>query len=109
MLGKITRDDPDRFEAMDALFQEFICEGGSYHQARIPAFTEGNQAHNALLSNKRRRMRAEIASLEEQREGLRRKLDRGESFLNKFLNSTDPSDLKASQSDVEMRLKHQLR
>jgi len=52
-------------------------------------------------------MRTEIASLEEQREGLRKKLERGESFLNKFLNSADPSDLKASLNDIEMRLKHQ--
>ena len=49
----------------------------------------------------------EIASLEEQRESTRKRLDRGESFLNKFLNSADPSNLKASLSDVEMRLKHQ--
>jgi len=52
-------------------------------------------------------MRAEIASLEEQREALRKKLERGESFFNKFLTSADPSDLKASQNDIEMRLKHQ--
>jgi uncharacterized membrane-anchored protein YjiN (DUF445 family) len=52
-------------------------------------------------------MRAEIGSLEEQRENIRKKLDRGESFFNKFLNSADPSNLKASLSDIEMRLKHQ--
>jgi class 3 adenylate cyclase len=52
-------------------------------------------------------MRDEIANLSEQREGLRRRLDRGDSFLNKFLSSADPSDLKASLSDVEARLKHQ--
>src|ERR1700690_2296174 len=52
-------------------------------------------------------MRAEVANLEEQREAIRKKLERGESFFNKFLTSADPSDLKASQSDIEMRLKHQ--
>ena len=31
-------------------------------------------------------MRNEIANLEEQRESLRKRLDRGESFLNKFLS-----------------------
>jgi len=45
--------------------------------------------------------------LAEQREALRKRLERGDSFLNKFLNSADPSDLKASLSDVEARLKHQ--
>jgi class 3 adenylate cyclase len=52
-------------------------------------------------------MRDEIANLEEQRENTRKRLERGESFLNKFLNSGDPSDLKASLNDIEARLKHQ--
>jgi uncharacterized membrane-anchored protein YjiN (DUF445 family) len=104
LLGNYARD-PDRFEAMDVLFQEFICEAG-LTIGQDPAFTESNQAHNALLEQAAA-MRAEIASLEEQREGLRKKLERGESFFNKFLNSADPSDLKASLSDIEMRLKHQ--
>ena len=104
LLGNYARD-PDRFEAMDALFQEFICEAG-LTIGQDPAFTEANQAHNALLEQAAA-MRAEIASLEEQRENIRKKLDRGESFFNKFLNSADPSDLKASLSDIEMRLKHQ--
>ena len=36
-----------------------------------------------------------------------RKLDRGDSFLNKFLASSDPANIKASLNDVELRLKHQ--
>ena len=104
LLGNYARD-PDRFEAMDALFQEFLCEAG-LTVGQDPAFTEANQAHNALLEQAAA-MRSEIASLEEQRESTRKRLERGESFLNKFLNSTDPSNLKASLSDVEMRLKHQ--
>jgi len=51
-------------------------------------------------------MRNEIANLEEQREGLRKRLDRG-AFLNKFSVLSSDSDLKASLSDVETRLKHQ--
>ncbi len=104
LLGNYARD-PDRFEAMDTLFQEFICEAG-LTIGQDPAFTEANQAHNALLEQATA-MRAEIASLEEQRENVRKKMDRGESFFNKFLTSADPSDLKASLSDIEMRLKHQ--
>src|SRR5271163_587275 len=104
LLGNYARD-PDRFEAMDALFQEFLCEAG-LTIGQDPAFTEANQAHNALLEQAAA-MRTEIANLEEQAEGVRKKLDRGESFFNKFLNSADPSDLKASLSEIEMRLKHQ--
>src|SRR5271165_57328 len=104
LLGNYSRD-PDRFEAMDALFQEFICEAG-LTIGQDPAFTEANQAHNELLEQATG-MRSEIASLEEQRENIRKKLERGESFFNKFLTSADPSDLKASLSDIEMRLKHQ--
>src|SRR5260370_75434 len=104
LLGNYARD-PDRFEAMDALLQEFLCEA-RLTIGQDPAFTEANQAHNDLLEQAAA-MRSEIASLEEQREGIHKKLERGESFFNKFLNSTDPSDLKASLNDIEMRLKHQ--
>ena len=104
LLGNYSRD-PDRFEAMDALFQEFLCEAG-LTIGQDPAFNEANQAHNAVLEQVAA-MRAEIASLEEQRESIRRRLERGDSFLNKFVKSKDPSDLKASLSDIEMRLKHQ--
>jgi hypothetical protein len=104
LLGNYARD-PDRFEAMDQLFQEFLLEAG-LTIGQDPAFTEANQAHNAILEQAAG-MRAEIASLEEQREAVRKKMERGEGFLNKFLSSTDKSDLKASLNDIEMRLKHQ--
>ncbi|HVH72352.1 MAG TPA: hypothetical protein VNB49_14745, partial [Candidatus Dormibacteraeota bacterium] len=52
-------------------------------------------------------IRNEIGNLEEQREALRKRLDRGESFFNRFVSSGNPSDLKASLHDVETRLKHQ--
>jgi class 3 adenylate cyclase len=51
-------------------------------------------------------MRDEVANLEEQRENLRKRLDRG-AFLNKILSSSSDSDMKASLHDVELRLKHQ--
>ncbi|MGA2098316.1 MAG: hypothetical protein ABSH39_18605 [Candidatus Acidiferrum sp.] len=104
LLGNYARD-PDRFEAMDALFQEFLCEAG-LTIGQDPAFTEANQAHDALFEQAAA-MRAEIANLEQQAEAIRKKLERGESFFNKFLNSADPSDLKASLSDIAMRQKHQ--
>ncbi len=104
LLGNYARD-PDRFEAMDELFQELLRESG-LATSQDPAYTEAFQAHTALLDGAQA-MRNEIANLEEQRDSLRKRIDRGDSFLNKFLNSTDPSDLKASLSDIELRLKHQ--
>jgi hypothetical protein len=104
LLGNYARD-PDRFEAMDTLFQEFIREAG-VTLSHDPAHTEAIQSHTALLETVQL-IRTDIASLEEQREATRKRLDRGDSFLTKFLNSGDPADLKASLSDVEQRLKHQ--
>jgi hypothetical protein len=104
LLGNYARD-PDRFEAMDTLFQEFIREAG-VTLSHDPAHTEAIQSHTTLLETVQT-IRADIATLEEQREATRKRLDRGDSFLTKFLSSGDPADLKASLSDVEQRLKHQ--
>jgi hypothetical protein len=104
LLGNYVRD-PDRFEAMDTLFQEFIREAG-VTLGHDPAHAEAIQSHTTLLETVQT-IRTDIATLEEQREATRKRLDRGDSFLTKFLNSGDPADLKASLSDVEQRLKHQ--
>jgi hypothetical protein len=104
LLGNYARD-PDRFEAMDTLFQEFIREAG-VTLSHDPAHTEAIQSHTGLLETVQT-IRADIAALEEQREATRKRLDRGDSFLTKFLSSGDPADLKASLNDIEQRLKHQ--
>src|SRR5947199_136607 len=104
LLGNYVRD-PDRFEAMDALFQEFLREAG-ITVADDPAHKEAVETHTAL----RERVQAtrnEITNLEEQREATRKPLDRGEGFFNRLLSSDDPADLKASLHDIEGRLKHQ--
>src|ERR1700719_3430284 len=103
LLGNYVRD-PDRFEVMDALFHEFLREAGLTISAD-PAYTEASQAHASLLEQAQT-MRDEVANLEEQRENLRKRLDRG-AFLNKILSSSSDSDMKASLNDVELRLKHQ--
>jgi hypothetical protein len=103
LLGNYVRD-PDRFEVMDTLFNEFLREAG-LSITEDPNYAEANQSHGVLL-DQAQGMRAEIANLEEQRENLRKRLDRG-AFLNKFLSSSGNSDLKASLSDVEQRLRHQ--
>jgi class 3 adenylate cyclase len=104
LLGNYVRD-PDRFEAMDELFQELVRDSG-LAITHDSAYTEANQGYAALLDQSQA-TRNEIANLEAQREATRKRLERGESFLNKFLTSPDPSDLKASLNDIEMRLKHQ--
>jgi hypothetical protein len=104
LLGNYVRD-PDRFEAMDTLFQEFLREAG-LNVTHDPAHNEAIQAHTTLLETVQS-IRNEIANLEEQRENTRKRLDRGDSFFNKFLSSGDPADLKASLNDIELRLKHQ--
>jgi hypothetical protein len=104
LLGNYVRD-PDRFEAMDTLFQEFIREAG-VTLSHDPAHTEAIQAHTALLETVQL-IRTDIVNLEEQRESTRKRLDRGDGFFTKFLNSGDPADLKASLNDMEQRLKHQ--
>src|SRR5437660_1726654 len=104
LLGNYVRD-PDRFEGMDALFQEFLREAG-ITVADDPAHKEAVELHTALLESVQA-IRDEITNLEEQREATQKRLDRGESFFNKFLSSDDPADLKASLHDIEGRLKHQ--
>ncbi len=105
LLGNYARD-PDRFEAMDMLFQEFLREAG-VRLSHAPAHTEAVQSHTALLESVQA-VRADIAALEEQRENTRKRLDRGDGFFTKFLTSGGaPADLKASLNDLENRLKHQ--
>jgi hypothetical protein len=104
LLGNYVRD-PDRFETMDALFQDFLQQAG-VAVPHDPDFQEAERGYQSML-NDAQRMRDEIANLEEQRESLRKKLDRGDSFLNKFLGPADPANIKASLNDIELRLKHQ--
>ena len=104
LLGNYAKD-PDRFEAVAALFQEFFREAG-ITVADDPAHKEAIETHTALLESVQS-IRNDIANLEGQRDATRKRLDRRESFLNKFLSSDDPADLKASLHDIEGRLKHQ--
>src|SRR5579871_2507885 len=92
LLGNYVRD-PDRFEVMDALFQDFMRQAG-LSVSQDPAFSEACSVHESLL-REAEGIRAEIANLEEQREAARKKLERGDGFLTKFLGSSDPGNLKA--------------
>lgn len=102
LLGNYARD-PDRFEAMDALFQEFLTEVG----VEVPqeeGTSEAAKSYKALFAEADH-LKQEIVTLEEEREQHRRKLERGEGLFNKFLSSTDPAEVRAALSDAENRLK----
>src|SRR5579862_1021462 len=104
LLGNYVRD-PDRFEAMDALFREFLQQAG-VTIAQDPEFAEAQKEHQGMLEQVQG-MRDEIARLEEQRDLHFKKLERGDGFFGKFLGSGDPANIKASLNDIELRLKHQ--
>jgi hypothetical protein len=101
LLGNYARD-PDRFEAIDELFQEFLKETG--------AVTEQEPAEPAVAGSQRalsleaEKLRAEIAALEDQREALRKKSEKGDGFLNKLLSSPNPVGVRNSLSDIEKQL-----
>jgi class 3 adenylate cyclase len=104
LLGNYSRD-PDRFEAMDTLFQDLLCESG-FGERNDPEASEATQANTAIVQAAES-CRADITNLEEQQETIRKRLERGGNFLNKFLGAEDPANLKAALADVEMRLQHQ--
>jgi len=89
---------------MDALFQNFCAKLAS-PSARSPAHRSDSGPYRLLEAVQT--IRNDIALLEEQREETGKRLERGESFFRKFMNSGAPADLKASLNDLELRLKHQ--
>jgi hypothetical protein len=102
LLGNYARD-PDRFEAVDALFQEFLKEVGI--EPPDENATSGAGQSFRELSREAEKTRAELTSFEEQRETLRKKLERGDGLFNKFLNSSSPAELRTTLKDVEKRIK----
>ncbi|MEQ1474772.1 MAG: hypothetical protein ABLQ96_13165, partial [Candidatus Acidiferrum sp.] len=104
LLGNYARDS-DRFESMDILFQEILRNAGLAID-QDAAHVEARKEHEQLLEQAHA-TREDISNLESQAEASRKKLERGEGFITKFLSSADPSDVKAALSDTESRLKHQ--
>jgi hypothetical protein len=103
LLGNYAKD-PDRLEAVDAVFHDFLREAG-IQVAPDGSPPKGAQEYRNLFADAER-MRGEIASLEEQREGLKRRLEKGDGLFNKFLTSSDPAEIRAALTDVENRLRH---
>jgi CII-binding regulator of phage lambda lysogenization HflD len=104
LLGNYARD-LDRFEAMDVIFRELLRKAGLTIEPE-PAHAEAKKEYESLLEQAAS-TREDIVNLEEQANNLRKKLERGEGFITKFLTSGDPADQKASLTDIESRLKHQ--
>jgi class 3 adenylate cyclase len=102
LLGNYARD-PDRFEAMAELFEELLAEVGvGVAQQGTPSVASAG--YNRLLAEAHR-LKQEIGALEEQREGLKKKLERGNGLLNKLLSGGDPAELRAAFTDAERRNK----
>ncbi len=102
LLGNYARD-PDRFEAIDALFQEFLKAAGIALPQETPATKAGDDFRQ--LTAEAEKAQAELGALDEQRESLRKKLERGEGLLNKFLSGANPAELRASLTSAERRIK----
>ncbi len=104
LLGNYVRD-PDRFESVDAFFQEFLRQ---FVLAVGPdtEYVGTREAHEQLVQHAFA-LRSEIAGLEEQREAYQRKLTRGDGLFTRLLKNAEPSNIRAALSEVEMRLKHQ--
>src|SRR5215468_5188706 len=101
LLGNYARD-PDRFEAMDALFQEFLKEAGlSVDQPESPG--QVAESYKSLFAEAEH-LKAEIVGLEEEREALRKKLEKGDGLFNKLLSAGDPAETRIALNDVEKRL-----
>jgi hypothetical protein len=101
LLGNYARD-PDRFEAMDSLFQDFLKEIG-VEPMQSGSSPSANENYRRLTSEAER-IRNEITALEEEREGLKKKLERGDGLLNKFLSSADPAELRSSLAQIDKRI-----
>lgn len=102
LLGNYARD-PDRFEAIDALFQEFLKEAGIALPQETPTTKAGDDFRQ--LTAEAENAQAELAALDEQRESLRKKLERGDGLLNKFLSGANPAELRTSLTSADKRIK----
>jgi hypothetical protein len=102
LLGNYARD-PDRLEAMDELFQEFLKE------TKVTLEDEPGQSPEAKnyykLVQESEKLRGEFASLGEQHEGWRKKLEKGDGLLNKFLSSGDPNEARQFVNSIEKQMK----
>ncbi len=103
LLGNYVRDEY-RFEAIEALLVDFLRDlilAGD-HDHEISAARKAQQE----LVDVALRTRTELGRLEEERDALQRRLERGNHLLARVLGRAEPAALRASLADVEKRHKH---
>jgi len=103
LLGNYIRDQ-DRFETFDVVLLDLLRES-VVAKGQGNDLTESWRAHQKLVDSAVA-YQAEIARLNDEREGLTRKLERSESLMGRVGFGADPATLRASLSDVEKRLRH---
>ena len=101
LLGNYLRDQ-DRFETLDALFLDFLreCVVAGDHGAEV---SEASRVHERLV-NDALVVRGELARMEEEREGLLRKLQSGSGLLSGRLWKEDSDGLRQRCGDLERRI-----
>jgi len=103
LLGNYARD-PDRFESVDALLLDLLREA-------VRAGDSGSEMSDAAkayreLVDSALETRAELASVEEERSALLRRLDRGGGVFARVGLGADAGQLRVMLADVERRLKN---
>jgi len=103
LLGNYVRDQ-DRFETIDAMLLEFLRESvraGGPGEGIGDAGKTHNELVEAALTT-----RSELARLEEEKEALARRLERGDGLLSRLPWRSEPASLRAELAEIERRLKH---
>ena len=107
LLGNYQRDQ-DRFENVDTIFIDFLKQSVSSGAAQ--GGKPGGSGHeHGKVAVSAEAYRAEVQRLQEEHQTLSRKLERSESLIGRVGLGGDPATLRASLSDVEMRLQHAAR
>jgi len=101
LLGNYLRDR-DRFESIDELLIDFLREDGLASGQGGP-LSEARGQHQRL-TDAALATRAELAALEEERNGLLRRLERGRGVLSRVGIGADATQLQAALGEVERRM-----
>jgi hypothetical protein len=102
LLGNYQKDD-DRFETFDGLLLDLLRET-VMTTSRADEIAKASRNHTELL-NSAVAAREELASLEEQRSALSRKLEKGSGVLARVGIGADSSRVRAELSNTELRIK----
>jgi hypothetical protein len=103
LLGNYARD-PDRIDAMDELFQQFLKDAGVAIPQAVPNSQEAETSKEVLA--KVGGIKREIVTLEEQREALAKLLLGSGGLFNKLLsNMPAPAETRTSLTRIENQLK----